>query len=128
MSQIHQEIVLAASPAAVYRALTDSEEFASLSGAPAQIHAENGGEFICFGTFITGRQIELLEGQRIVQAWRVFDWQPGHYSIVHIELNADGDGTRLVLDQDGVPEDVVDHVGPGWHEKYWKPLQKHVEL
>ena len=127
MSQIHQEISIAATPARVYRALIDAKEFALLSGAPAQISAEEGGEFICFGTFITGRQIELIEGQRIVQAWRVFNWEPGHYSMVHLELTADGEGTRLVLDQDGVPEDAAAHVGPGWNEKYWKPLRNHLE-
>ena len=127
MSQIHQVISIAATADRIYRALLDSQEFALWSGAPAKVGDEAGAEFICFGTFITGRQVELVEGQRIVQAWRVFDWQPGHYSMVHIELQADGVATTLVLDQDGVPEDVVAHVGPGWNEKYWKPLRNHLE-
>ena len=127
MSQIHQEISIAATPGRVYRALMDSQEFTLWSGAPAKMGADVGTEFLCFGTFISGRQIELVEDQRIVQAWRVFDWQPGHYSMVHFELHADGEGTNLVLDQDGVPEDVVEHIGPGWNEKYWKPLRNHLE-
>ena len=127
MSQIHQEVRIEAPVAKVYKALTDSQEFASFTGAPTQIEAQDGGAFTCFGTAISGRNVELVAGERIVQAWRVFDWLPGHYSMVRFQLKANGETTTLVLDQDGVPEEVASHVDPGWHEKYWKPLKSHLE-
>ena len=126
MSQIHQEVTFNAPPGQVYRALLDSREFARITGDPAEIDAEEGGKFVCFGTFITGRIVELVSDKRIVQAWRVFNWPEGIYSIVRFELNADGRKTKLVFDQDGAPEKEVAHLDPGWGTKYWEPLKKHL--
>ncbi len=127
MLNIHQEVSFAASPARVYRALLDSTEFAAWTEMPAEMGAEEGAAFTCFGTFILGRQVELVVDRRIVQAWRVFNWPEGVYSLVRFELEDDDGGTKLVFDQSGVPDDAVEHVDSGWHEKYWNPLQQYLE-
>ena len=78
---IHQETLIKASPLRIYDALTDAEQFqkieliggaralADIKAKPAQISREPGGPFSLFGGYIVGRQLELLPGQRIVQAW-----------------------------------------------------------
>ena len=66
MSQIHQEVMFDAAPARVYRALTDSGEFAKVTGAAADICPDEGGSFSCFDTLILGRNVQLIEGTRIV--------------------------------------------------------------
>jgi uncharacterized protein YndB with AHSA1/START domain len=71
---IHQEVVFSASLQRVYQALTDSKQFADVTSAPAEIGSEAGASFSCFGGMITGRQVELLQNQRIVQAWRAGNW------------------------------------------------------
>ena len=124
MSDIHQEITFKASPAKVYRALTDAEEIAAWTGMEADVSPDEGGAYQCFGVYIVGRYIELVPDKRIVQAWRVFNWEEGVYSLVRIELTGDGDHTTLVLDQYGVPEKEVSHVEPGWHKQYWNPIKK----
>src|SRR5208282_6506071 len=79
---IHQEPVFKANRKRVYEALTDSKQFdkvIQLSGVmqamnlgdkPAEISREVGGTFTLFGGYITGRQVELVPNERIVQAWR----------------------------------------------------------
>lgn len=126
MSQIHQEVVFDAPPGQVYRALLDSREFAKITGAAAEIDAEEGGKFSCFGGYITGRHIELIPGKRIVQAWRTKGWPEALYSIVRFELHADGLKAKLVFDQNGAPEDDVPHLDKGWGKQYWEPLKKHL--
>lgn len=127
MAKIRQELTYGAPPARLYRALTDAAEFASWTGQPAEIDATEGGAFATFGPNIVGHNIELVADRRIVQAWRVTYWPEGVYSIVRMELVPDGDGTRLVLDHDAVPDDSLDHLDGGWHQMYWEPLRKHVE-
>ncbi len=127
MTDIHQEITFNASANAVYMALTDSSEFAKFTGAEARIDTTDGGAFLCFGTFIAGRNIELVPNTRIVQAWRVFNWPDGVYSIVRFELTEDDGKTTIVLDHAGVPEDVAGHVDSGWGVKYWEPLREYLE-
>jgi activator of HSP90 ATPase len=125
-TSIHQEIDLKGTPQRVYEALLDSKQFTAFSGAPAEIHAEAGGTFSCFGGVIVGRNVELVPGRRIVQAWRSNGWSEGSYSIVKFELNQQGAGTRLVMDHRGFPDGLREHLEAGWKEHYWEPLSKYL--
>ena len=122
---IHQEITIKASPARVYEALTEAKRFSAMSGgAPAEIEARAGGAFSLFGGHVAGRTLELEAGRRLVQAWRAKDWAPGVYTICRFELAPQGDGTRLVFDQSGVPAGAKEHLEGGWHKMYWEPLNQ----
>jgi uncharacterized protein YndB with AHSA1/START domain len=127
MPQIHQEVSIAAPPARVFAALTESAQFAAVTGAPAEIAAGEGGSYSAFGGHVQGRTVALVDARRIVWAWRAKTWPEGVYSIARVELAADGKGTRLVFEQDGVPADAVPHIDGGWHKMYWEPLKKYVE-
>jgi activator of HSP90 ATPase len=125
--RIHQEVVFAAPPARIYRALIDSAEHTKLTGAPAEISAEAGGAFSAYGGRVVGRQIELVPDSLIVQAWRPADWPAGVYTLARFELRAEGAQTRLVFDQDAVPENAVEHLEGGWKTRYWDPLRAYLE-
>ena len=120
---IHQEVTIHASPAAVYRVLTTSEDFARMTGGrSAEISGEVGGEVAMFGGDIRGRNVELVPGKRVVQAWRSHAWPEGVYSIVRFELAPEGKGTKLVFDQAGYPDGAQKMLEGGWHQMYWQPI------
>jgi uncharacterized protein YndB with AHSA1/START domain len=133
---IHQEVTFNAPPARVYEALTDAKQFnkvVQLSAAvksmavgskPVEMSREPGSAFSAFGGYLSGRQIELVSNQRIVQAWRAGGWSPGIYSIVRFELSAQGSGTKLVFDHTGFPQGDAVHLLAGWNGNYWEPLAK----
>ena len=132
---IHQETVFRAGRSRVYEALTDTKQFneitkiaaakdpgISLEKVPTEISREVGGTFTLFGGIILGRHIELVPNTRIVQAWRVVNWDPGVYSIVKFELVDQGTGTRIVFDHTGFPKGDAEHLASGWKAHYWEPL------
>lgn len=120
---IHQEVTIDASPAAVYGVLTGSEDFAKMTGGrSAEIAKEAGGAFSMFGGDIRGRNIELVSGKRVVQAWRSQAWPEGVYSIVRFELKSDGKRTKLIFDQAGHPEEARQMLEGGWPQMYWEPM------
>jgi activator of HSP90 ATPase len=133
---IHQEAVFKASRKRVYEALTDAKQFdkvIQLSGVmqsmhlgdkPAEISHEVGGAFALFGGYITGRHVELLPNERIVQAWRTGGWDPGVYSIAKFDLVEQGSGTKIVFDHTGFPKGEAEHLAAGWKAHYWEPLEK----
>jgi activator of HSP90 ATPase len=123
-TSLHQEIDLQASPQRIYDALLDSKQFAEFSGEAAQIGREEGSAFSMFGGVIVGRNIELVPGQRIVQAWRPTYWEPGIYSLVRFKLKARDAQATLVLDHTGFPEGDFASLNYGWGLKYWDPLKK----
>jgi activator of HSP90 ATPase len=71
-------------------------------------------------------QIELVPSIRIVQAWRVIDWNPGVYSIAKFSLTEHAGGTRLIFDHTGFPNGEGQHLADGWKANYWEPLQKYL--
>jgi uncharacterized protein YndB with AHSA1/START domain len=120
---IHQEVTIDASPAAVYGVLTRSEDFARMTGGrAASIASEAGGEVSLFGGDIRARNIELVPGKRVVQAWRSKAWPEGVYSIVKFELSPHGRNTKLVFDQAGHPEEAQKMLEGGWAQMYWQPM------
>jgi uncharacterized protein YndB with AHSA1/START domain len=120
---IHQEVMITASPAAVYGVLTTSDDFARMTGGrAADISKEVGGAVSMFGGDIRARNVELVPGKRVVQAWRSQAWPEGVYSIVKFELMPQGKGTKLVFDQAGHPEDAQKMLESGWDQMYWQPL------
>ncbi len=133
---IHQEPVFKASRKRVYEALTDAKQFdkiIQLSGVmqamhltdkPAEISREVGGTFTLFGGYVTGRHVELVPNQRIVQAWRAGSWPPGVYSIARFELLEQGSGTKIVFDHTGFPKGDAEVLASGWKAHYWDPLDK----
>ena len=128
---IHQEVVLKGSRKRVYEALTDGKKFSQVTdfvmkGASTEISREVGGTFSIFGGMITGRHVELVPVQRIVQAWREKDWPAGVYSMVRFQLDDQGSATKLIFDHAGFPQGAAVHLAPGWWSHYWEPLQRYL--
>jgi len=122
---ITQQALIAADPARVYAVLADAEALSALSGMGGVPGRSAGEEFSAFDGHVLGRQVELVPGERIVQAWRFPVWPPGTYSVVRFTLTAEAGGTRLVIDQHGEPEDWHDHVNTNWPTFYLTPLADH---
>lgn len=126
-NSIHQEVHLATSPEKVFETYMTSEKHTEFTGGKAaDISTDNGGTFSCHNGAISGRNIEIVPSKRIVQAWRVANWDEGVYSIVRIELASTDSGTNVVLDHAGFPEGQGEHLAGGWHENYWKPLAQYL--
>ena len=124
---IRQEISIKASPKQVYEVFLDAKRFSAFTGgAPAEIDANAGGRFSCFGGMITGRNIELMPDRRIVQAWRAGNWPEGVYSIVTFEFETRGAETKLILEHKAFPAENAEHLEGGWHRMYWEPLKKYL--
>ena len=125
---IHQEVVIKGSPKVVYNILLSSKKFGEMTGGrKAKISKDEGGTASLFGGAIQARNIELVPGKRVVQAWRSADWPEGQYSIVRFELTVDGTNTKLSFDQVGHPADAASHLERGWHEMYWNPMNTMLE-
>ena len=74
---IRQSVTFRATPHAVYEALMDSRKHARFTQSPAKISRKVGGAISAFGDYITGRNLELMPDEKIVQAWHGADWPDG---------------------------------------------------
>ncbi len=138
---IHMEPIFNASRKRVYDALTDAKQFGKvvqLSAAvtsgmasanpPTEISDKVGGTFLMFGGFISGRHLELIPNERVVQAWRVAYWKPGEFSIARFALVDQGSSTKIIFDHTGFPNGEAESLAKGWHGNYWEPLSKFLAM
>lgn len=126
MSNIHQEVSFPVSPERIFEILVDTRRFAEVTGAPATGGGSEGAPFSLFGGHVTGRNVELVPGKRVVQAWRAKTWPEGLYSLARFELRAEGSATKLVFDHDAFPDDMKEHLSSGWHANYWDKIRSHL--
>jgi activator of HSP90 ATPase len=98
----------------------------ALGAKPTEISRQVGGTFTLFGGHIVGRQLELVPNERIVQAWRVVDWEKGWCSIARFELVEQGSGTKIVFDHTGFPKGLGQHLADGWKAHYWNTIEKYL--
>ena len=124
---LQQKVRFRASPTEVYEMLMDSGKHRSLSGMPAKISKKVGGRFTAWGSHITGFNLALLPGRKIVQAWRATGWWPDHYSIAIFDIKKIRGGSRLEFTQIGIPPHRYSGHYRGWIEAYWTPMKEILE-
>ena len=136
MKTIKQQVFINATPREVYEAYVDAKKHAVFTGANVKFEAKAGGKFDIWDGELTGENVKLVPGKKIVQKWRANDWPEGHYSDLKIELFGEGDGrrpggrsgsegTKLKLTQENVPDDKAEDIDSGWHEYYWEPMKEY---
>ena len=121
---ITQTVTFKARPLEVYEMLMDSRKHQALSGEKAKISNKVGGRFTAWGSHISGINLALNPGQKIVQAWRATGWPEDHYSIAIFDLQKARPGTRLKFTQIGVPPNRYSGHYRGWIETYWTPMKE----
>ena len=121
---IRQLVTFKAEPMEVYEMLMDSKKHKSLSGEEARISRKIGGSFTAWGKHLSGINLVLKPGKRIVQAWRATGWWPDYYSIAIFELQKVSKGTKLTFTQIGVPPNRYSGHYRGWIETYWTPMKE----
>ena len=132
---IHQSAYFKVAPAQVYNTLLSSVAFSActkksfdmFTASSAKIDSMVGGTFSLFDGHITGRILELVPDQRIVEAWRVIDWPAGVYSIARFDISAEGSGTRVIFEHVGFPEGLKEHLSVGWQQHYWDAMTKYFQ-
>ncbi len=112
-----------ASPQEVYDAWLDSLAHTEMTGGEANVSEEIGGNVSAWDGYISGRNIELVPGERIVQSWRTSEFSDEHEdSIITLTLEEVEDGTRLTLEHTNVPDEQRSYEEGGWQENYFEPM------
>jgi uncharacterized protein YndB with AHSA1/START domain len=126
---IRQKVLIPnATPEQVYLALLSSKQHSDFTGSPAKVSAKAGTRFTAWDEYISGKNIELEPGKKIVQEWITSEFPDGYGpSLLKISLRKKKDGTELSMIQSRVPASQVKKYEGGWHESYWNPMKEYFE-
>jgi activator of HSP90 ATPase len=94
---------------------------------PVEVSKKVGAGFNAFGGYITGKILQLVKNQLIVQSWRGSDWDKKDAdSAFLLSLEQSGNDAVLNMVHANVPDDKVKSLDKGWHEHYWNPWKQHL--
>jgi activator of HSP90 ATPase len=124
---IKQKVKFKASPREIYDLLAASRLHSAFSGKPAHVSLKVGGKFTAYAGRISGVNVDLVPGVRIVQAWRASDFPAGVFSMATFNLvSSKRGGTELTLTHRGVPKELIPGVEAGWRERYWRKMKDYL--
>ncbi|MDE2230153.1 MAG: SRPBCC domain-containing protein [Alphaproteobacteria bacterium] len=120
--------VIPATPQAIYDAWLDSKGHAGITGGqPATCSAVVGGAFTVWNGFITGRNLALEPGKRIVQSWRTTRFvESDPDSEIEVLLEPVPGGTRITVNHRSVPDGHTSYRDGGWQRSYFDPMKKYL--
>lgn len=125
---IKQRVRFKAPPATIYELLADSRKHTAITGKKAMISSNVGGTFSALADEVTGINVDLVPGRRIVQAWRHRRFPDGIFSMAAVTLTPTADGgTELVLTHRGVPKELIPETEQAWRDQYWSRIKSYLD-
>ena len=121
MKTIRQHYFINATPEEVFSAITNPFTIELWSGYKAEMEAKEGTEFSIFDGDIAGRNIKVINNQKIIQEWYFGD--NTEKSLVTIDIKQHQLGTKVILEHTNVPDDEVEDFTEGWNVYYWGAIK-----
>ena len=123
---IVQIAFIRAKPDEIYDALLNEKKHTAFTGAKATCDRRVGGKFTAWDGYISGTNVKLENGRRIVQEWRTSEWPRGYKpSLIELTFRPKGKGTEVHMKQSNIPASQAAEYAQGWVEYYWTPLRKY---
>jgi uncharacterized protein YndB with AHSA1/START domain len=115
-----------ASAQEIYDAWLDSITHSEMTRSKASMSDEVGAEVSAWDGYITGSNLDLIPGERIVQSWRTTQFTDEQEdSIVTLTLEEVEGGTLLTLVHSNVPDGQTSYEQGGWQEYYFEPMKEY---
>jgi len=125
MKDLKKYYIIPAAPEDVYLALTNPVTIYLWTGEEAKMSTIPGSEFSLWEGSICGKNLEFVEGKKIVQEW--YFGEQENPSIVTIILHPDKKGTSAELRHTNIPDEDYDDIVEGWDTEYFGALQEFYE-
>jgi uncharacterized protein YndB with AHSA1/START domain len=110
----------------IYDAWLNSLAHSEMTGGQASMSDDIAAEVSAWDGYITGRNLELVPGERIVQSWRTTQFTDEHEdSVITMTLEDVEDGTLLTLVHSNVPDGQTSYEQGGWQEYYFEPMKEY---
>lgn len=114
-----------AEPQDVYACLTNPVTIELWSGYPAKMEDTEGSEFEIWDGDISGKILELVPFQKVVQQW--YFGEQEEPSIVTFKLHPDKNHVSVELRHTNIPDEVYEEFVTGWDENFLGEIKTFLE-
>jgi activator of HSP90 ATPase len=107
----------------IYNAWLDSKTHSDMTGGEASCSNQEGEKFSAWDGYITGKNNQLNQYEKIIQSWRTSDFNNNDEdSEIIIEIQDTVEGCELLLIHKNIPEGQPDYK-QGWGDHYFNPMK-----
>ena len=124
MKKTVQEYYIGASADKVWQALVDPKVIERWGAGPAKM-SNKLEEFSLWGGEIHGKNTSVDKKKELTQDWFAEDWKEP--SRVTFKLTQDGEGTRIKLIHENIPDGSLEAISQGWRDYYLGPIKELLE-
>jgi uncharacterized protein YndB with AHSA1/START domain len=123
--QFEVSTTLPTTPQLIYAAWLNSAGHSAMTGAAATASDRVEGAFTAWDGYISGRNVQLEPGKRIVQAWRTVEFSDADPdSLVEILLAPHPEGTQITVRHSQLPPHGAQYE-QGWIDNYFEPMRRY---
>jgi activator of HSP90 ATPase len=115
---ISQRVKFSTSPETLFEMYMDSKKHAASTGAPAKLSRKVGDAWQAHGGAIGGKNLHIIPGKQIVQAWRATFWKKDELSVLIMTFEKAPGGAVVEIVHVGVPRHDQKGVRNGWLKYY----------
>ena len=125
MKSFKLSVTLPVGVSELYKAWLDSKQHTVFTGGEANCSSKLNGAFTAWDGYISGKNLELLPDEKIIQEWRAADFaEDDKSSLLQLNFESAGRGkTKLTLSHSHLPDNLADSLKSGWREHYFIPMK-----
>jgi activator of HSP90 ATPase len=110
----------------VYDTWISSDGHSAMTGGVAKVDPHVGGAFQAWDGYISGTNLVLEPGRRIVQSWRTTEFADADGdSRIEVLLEPAENATKITIRHTNVPDGHRNYENGGWQSKYFDPMREY---
>ncbi len=127
MKSFKLSVTLPVEVSELYKAWLNSKQHTAFTGGEANCSAKLNGAFTVWDGYITGKNLELVPNEKIVQEWRAADFaEDDKNSLLQLRFESAGKvKTKLTLVHSDLPDALADSFKKGWSDHYFIPMKSY---
>jgi activator of HSP90 ATPase len=119
--------IIPATPQEIYDTWLDSRGHAQMTGGGTALQsAKEGAACTAWDGYISGRNLKLEPGRRILQSWRTTRFtERDSDSQIEVSLEPASGGTKVTVRHTNVPDGHTSYRDGGWQDNYFEPMKRY---
>lgn len=128
MKTINENFTIDGNVDLVYEAFVNPKKLAKITGEKASNDMKEGGKFTAYSNYITGKNLELIPGKKIVWEWSCEDLPKGTLVKATIDLKKLNERqSEISFILENIPDEYAEDLKEGWKMFYFDPIKDHFE-
>jgi len=129
MESLKLSATIPADKETLFRAWLSSKEHTKFTGGKATCTVKVNGKHTAWNGYISGKNLELVTGKKIVQTWRTTEFAADDEdSILDLSFETKGKSTIIHLYHHNIPKGQAKAYKSGWEKHYFAPMKKYYSI